>query len=626
MERPALCNLENVGKDIGYGIIVMSYFILYFILTGAAASGKWINDRRCLMKRFISLLLTMLTVPGCLHFTYAAEQPAAEPEHIYQLVIADCTWTQAFQNAKNAGGHLACFETQEEYHAVLNQILNENHSDIMFLIGGRRDPNGTEYRWDYGDNVLQGEVLNSPSSWAAGQWMKGEPSFGDAGTAECFMEMYFYSGENRWVFNDVPDDIIAVVPGYSGKIGYIVEYDDVGTGQGPTLVTEGSGQGPAPENANTVPSWQSAYESFVMNQEYLNDPEKSFGDYSTHDLDLVSCALRDMNADGTPELIIFNGDASYAGSLSYLYQYVNGAVSYVGTMSCSYGPDYDYVDNPSVPGLFTTGSHMGAIWTYYYSFDGSLVEETVSWKSSETQNPDTGLYEQNYDPNTGEPIYVETSRTENESVYHAYQTIENGSGNKLSFFTQNELESGGWDIFISEYGYSPAAPAEAASPAPASASLPAEFLAALPLDFYWSSGAGNMDEYMQIFADGTFEAKGSDTTMNPPQRVEYSITGNLSDFTQADDYTWTANITSISYVQEPGTTYTDGELSCQVIEAYQAVGDTLYLYLPGHPFDTLPEIFRNQLYMYMSNENKPNITGFGLYNDTHTQSYWATSY
>lgn len=29
-----------------------------------------------------------------------------------------------------------------------------------------------------------------------------------------------------WEWNDVPDDIIAVVPYYHGKIGYIVEYEE----------------------------------------------------------------------------------------------------------------------------------------------------------------------------------------------------------------------------------------------------------------------------------------------------------------------------------------------------------------------------------------------------------------
>ena len=39
------------------------------------------------------------------------------------------------------------------------------------------------------------------------------------------MNLYFFKDENRWVWNDVPNDTIAVVPSYSGKVGYIVEYE-----------------------------------------------------------------------------------------------------------------------------------------------------------------------------------------------------------------------------------------------------------------------------------------------------------------------------------------------------------------------------------------------------------------
>ena len=33
------------------------------------------------------------------------------------------------------------------------------------------------------------------------------------------------SNDGGWYMNDVPDDILSVVPSFSGKIGYICEYE-----------------------------------------------------------------------------------------------------------------------------------------------------------------------------------------------------------------------------------------------------------------------------------------------------------------------------------------------------------------------------------------------------------------
>ena len=41
---------------------------------------------------------------------------------------------------------------------------------------------------------------------------------------EAYMEMFFDKTSGRWVFNDVPNDIIAAVPGYAGLVAYLVEF------------------------------------------------------------------------------------------------------------------------------------------------------------------------------------------------------------------------------------------------------------------------------------------------------------------------------------------------------------------------------------------------------------------
>lgn len=145
--------------------------------------------------------------------------------HRYELLRNDVTWEQAYDDCKSRGGYLVQINSLEEYQHIIQQINGEAKQDVHFFLGGRRSGSGRDYYWINSQNEFEGDSLNpGKDSWAAGHWMENEPSYSSDGEAEQYMSLVYY--QNAWVFNDVPEDISKY---YSGKIGYICEYDEVET-------------------------------------------------------------------------------------------------------------------------------------------------------------------------------------------------------------------------------------------------------------------------------------------------------------------------------------------------------------------------------------------------------------
>ncbi len=163
---------------------------------------------------------------------YEEESETEEPEteessiHRYEYVVEDCTWQEAFETCKSKGGCLVNIDDEAEFAYITAEIEKNGMKEILFYLGASQDSE-QNYRWRSAEGAFSGGILNGVGhSWHSRYWMQGEPSYYDGEIEENVLAMQFFEKEARWVFNDVPGDIVGNFSYLSGKIGYICEYSE----------------------------------------------------------------------------------------------------------------------------------------------------------------------------------------------------------------------------------------------------------------------------------------------------------------------------------------------------------------------------------------------------------------
>ena len=162
--------------------------------------------------------------------------------HSYEIVNADVSWIEAYEACINRGGYLVNINSYREFEAIKNQIIKENREEYLFYVGALRDPYATdgtelEYHWVRKDGSLSEDILNGyrGNSIYRIMWADGEPGFGsDDGRGNQYIENFVDlirlknkdTGTYRYCLNDIPSDVLSIVPAYAGNIAYICEYDD----------------------------------------------------------------------------------------------------------------------------------------------------------------------------------------------------------------------------------------------------------------------------------------------------------------------------------------------------------------------------------------------------------------
>ena len=171
-----------------------------------------------------------------------------------------------------------------------------------------------------------------------------------------------------------------------------------------------------PVSAAAADAWDKVYQFFVLNQFAVGGDydsgvsgEKNFavngvpffrGPYAE-----PKFSLYDMDDNGVPELIIYNGASALAAGLDHVFTCENGQILYLGKIGFR-GCKLYCCEGSSLPGLFCTDGNNGVFRTEHYALqNGSIVSEEL------IAAPD-------------------------------------GTPDALRFFTVDEIRAMGWDSFL----------------------------------------------------------------------------------------------------------------------------------------------------------------------------------
>lgn len=153
------------------------------------------------------------------------EPPPAQYDpqgHTYEFVRGMYSWEEAQNYAKEAGGYLARFDSEEEFSYVAAELSKENQ-DTIFVIGARRAENSRDYFLVDGEDTPIGGKLNDSASWASAYWASGEPTCEWDGEPEWVVAVEYRSDDAKWVLNDIVDNL--AYPADPNSHGIIIEFE-----------------------------------------------------------------------------------------------------------------------------------------------------------------------------------------------------------------------------------------------------------------------------------------------------------------------------------------------------------------------------------------------------------------
>ena len=183
-------------------------------------------------------------------------------------------------------------------------------------------------------------------------------------------------------------------------------------------------------------NYKEIYSSFLKEGSFL-DTSLHFGDPDEKlDPTEIKFTIYDIDSNGIPELLIFNGAKTYASSVTYVFTHEDNGIVYKGVLPGINNVTFYTIPNTTFLGIFTDGAHTGGFWTDYFFFkDGKIESDRVYEATDLKKNEEEGFFVFNKDPDTDEVILTETERTDNENLYKIYKLAEErNKKNELEFY------------------------------------------------------------------------------------------------------------------------------------------------------------------------------------------------
>lgn len=137
----------------------------------------------------------------------------------------------------------------------------------------------------------------------------------------------------------------------------------------------------------TSTDWEDIYRTFLIEKGWVKEgPISKMGSGQKSELSEgnMKFGVYDLDKDGTPELIMYNGANTEAGATSYLYRINNGKAIFVDTLGQRMFEKFYYVPGSKYSGLFFQNGARGYYPGYYYEMsNGKLKTEEVLYTSDE---------------------------------------------------------------------------------------------------------------------------------------------------------------------------------------------------------------------------------------------------